>query len=375
MLSGSSAPASPSKKQGEAERQQALAQMVVAPTLDPLTRDVLFSDLGQFPTPWLQFLNRYGVKVAALTEGETLADSPFVAKHAVTDLPAQVDSVRSTLAQAFAQVPPAQDELEAHHVRQQLGDNLHQWLGEGPFRLAVHRQPLSLQELADHRQIPAEHRQAWTESLRDLNQPWISVHEGKLSSSHGLFLLPPVPTEHGPIPDRLFQEMVATTSESVAASLGLHRGSEQLVLLHERYLGADAPELGQYRVSIHEVGHALDYALEGLPSETGFGTHHKQRLQEWFSSAQNFTSDRAKDNPREFFAEGVEAYLTAPSQGFDFRPGNHRENLMRTNPELGAYLEKIFGSIPSQTWVSTPPKPQGLPPGFPDPDKDPIYFN
>ena len=190
-------------------------------------------------------------------------------------------------------------------------------------------------------------------------------------------LLPPIDTPGGPIKDQHYQGAYFTTAEDIQASLGVNRGADQQVILFAPYVEANAPEVGQYRLALHEVGHALDYALEGLPDPTGFGSLHRQKVQTFYKQAKEanlFTSDRADDNARGFFAEAVEAYLTEPSSGPDLRPDNHRQALQERNPEMYVYLEQIFSSRPDPNWVSQPPEPVGVPHGFPDPDRDPIYW-
>lgn len=340
--------------------------MVAAPALDEATRDTLYSDLEKIPAPWLSFLQDYGVQVAVLADGQTLADNPAMRKFATTDLPAWRDKVQHTLSGALAQVGPSET----------LVDNLHQWLTEqkSPFRVATHHQPIDLNALAGQRNVPSSRREEWKSQFLELNSPWSRFEDGHVTTTHGLALLPPVPTDAGPIADDVYQNAVSTTGEFVGESLGLNRGADRLVLLHSRYLSPVAPEIGEYRVAIHEVGHALDYALEGLPDSTGYGSLHRQRIQDWFHRDQQrgaFTSDRAADNPREYFAEAIEAYLTAPGQ-VDFRPDNHRQRLHELNPELESYLDSLFRSQPGSDWKSHPPAPVGVPPGFPDPDHDPI---
>lgn len=342
--------------------------MVVAP---PTVRDTLVHDLEAFPAPWLTFLKDYGLKVVSLGDGQTLAQSPVMEKFAVSDLTSELTSVRDKLGPALAQVPVPADELARYQQRRQLKDAVHGWLQGTPFRLATHDAPLDLDEVAERRHVPAEHKEAWKSLLQDLNAPWSTEHDGRLQTSHGLVLLPPIPTGFGAVPDQPFQSARETTAEYVKESLGLNRAPEQLVLLHERFLPPDAPEVGTYRLAIHEVGHALDYALEGLPDDTGFGAQHKARLKEWFAREQTFTSDRADDNVREYFAEGVEAYLT-PADSGAFRQENNRDRLREVNPELYGYLDGLFARSPDPTWVSHPPEPPRLPEGFPDPDRDPL---
>lgn len=374
--------ARPASVAGQGEQQKALAQLVIAPALDPLTRQVLMSDLGQFPTPWLKFLGDYGVKVVAMQDGQNLTDTAVMAKYAIADMPAAMHEAQASLYPILANNSAPEGEM-ASYYRGQLEEAAQEKLQDGPFRLAVHNEPFDLNEIAARRDVPAERVGEWKQLFEAANEPWAgALPDGRWTSSHGLVLFPPVPTEYGAVPEQKFQAAHATTGEHVAASLGLNQGAEQLVLLHERYLPMGAPEIGDYRVAIHEVGHALDYALEGLPAETGFGPNHKAHLKDLFehdkqraaAGEKAFTSDRASDNVREYFAEGVEAYLTTPSSN-DFRPDNHREALRERNPGLYALVDGIFTSQPGAEWVSQPPKPQGLPPGFPDPDRDAIHLD
>ncbi len=311
-------------------------------------------------------MDRYGVQLVVLDGQETLADSTAVAREAVADQAGWKTRAQAALAPALAQVEPGTP----------LVDHLHAYLNElgSPFRVASHHAPVNLDNLAAQRKVGEAYREQWKDELLSLNAPWSSVSPEGFVSSHGVFLLPPVPTAHGSLSDCEYQNAVTTTAESVGKALGFNRGAEQRVLLHSRYLGDNAPEIGGYRVAIHEMGHALDYVLEGLPDHTGYGKHHKDAVLACFQEAKTFTSDRADDSVREFFAEAVEAYLTEPSQDFDFRPDNYRASLRERNPKMAAYLEHLFQSAPGANWVSQPPAPVGLPEGFPDPDKDPIYL-
>lgn len=338
-----------------------------ANSLPVATRRALERDLRAFPEPWRDFLDDYGVQLIVLDGQETLADSSAVSREAVADEATWKKRVQSELAPALAAVPPGTPVVDSlhHHLSQQ----------NAPFRVASHHSPINLDELAARRQVASAYRQQWKDELVSLNAPWGSVTPEGFQSTHGVFLLPPVPTAHGWLSDRDYQNAVSTTADSVGEALGLNRGAEQRVLLHSRYLGDNAPEIGGYRVAIHEMGHALDYALEGLPDSTGFGQHHKDTVLACFQEAEAFTSDRADDSVREFFAEAVEAYLTEPSQGFDFRPDNHQGALRQRNPRMAAYLDHLFQSVPGADWVSHPPAPVGVPEGFPDPDKDPVYLS
>ena len=321
--------------------------MRIAPGLQPSIRSVVERDLGRFPAPWLKLMEDSGVRVAVFSEGDTLVDSPAMQDRGVQDLASEFKKLKD--------MPQDADAAQA-------------WLLEShsPFRLAFSERAVSADEVAEQRHVPLAHREEYKQLFQALN-PY----------PQQVYLLPPVPTDHGYHADAAFQSARETRAEHVAESLGLNRGPERLVLLHERFLPDNAPEIGDYRVAIHEVGHALDYVLEGLPDATGYGRHHSEKVEELFQQAQQkgvFTSDRADDNVREFFAEGVEAYFTEPS-AHDFRPNNHRDQLKSTHPELYTYLDQLFHSQPGQDWKSQAPAAPQLPPGFPDPDRDPVYLS
>lgn len=356
-----------------------LNQLVAAPSLDPVTRTTLWNDLAQFPEPWMSFMTENGLRIAAMSENQTLADSPAMAKFAVNNLQSQIDDTRSKLGAAFSQLERPADADSKLQLQNQLAENLQSYLLDSgsPFRLGVLSGDISLEQLCEHRHIPAQHRAAWSEKLVELNQDWIHGDQQSISADFGVFLLPPVPTTAGYLPDAVFQSARETKSEDIAAKLGENRGVDRMVLLHEKYLSANAPEVGGYRVAIHETGHALDYILEGLPEESGYGKQHAAKVGEMFEQATQrkaFTSDYASSNVREYFAEGVEAFLT-PAGTDQFRPDNHKDQLQKVDPELFSYLKATLDLTPKAEWESQTPPPQQLPPGTPDPDKDPIYFD
>ncbi len=356
-----------------------LNQLVAAPSLDPLTRATLWNDLSQFPEPWINFMTQSGLRIAAFSENQTLADSPAMSKFSVPNLEEQLVDTKAKLSQAFSQIERPSDEYSKKLLQNQLSDNLQNYLmnSNSPFRLGIISGDFTLEQICEHRHVPANHREVWSEKLQELNQNWIQGDNNTFNADFGVILLPPVLTDAGYLPDAVFQSARETKADDIAAKLGENRGVDRMVLLHEKYLAADAPEVGGYRVAIHETGHALDYILEGLPEETGFGKQHVTKVHEMFEHATQknaFTSDYASSNVREYFAEGVEAYLTPPGTD-QFRPDNHADQLRKVDPDLYSYLKKTLDTEPNPDWQSRTPLPQQLPPGTPDPDKDPIYFD
>jgi hypothetical protein len=90
-----------------------------------------------------------------------------------------------------------------------------------------------------------------------------------------------------------------------------------------------------------------------------------------------FSSDRADDDVREYFAEAVEAYLTPENpNGYDtFRATNSKEGLAARNPALYSYMEKVMSTEFSATALPEAPRRTFAPPGFPDPDLEVVRIS
>ena len=83
-----------------------------------------------------------------------------------------------------------------------------------------------------------------------------------------------------------------------------------------------------------------------------------------------FTTKRASENVREYFAEAVEAYLTNPNPdgGDIFRADNSAPGLKAKNPELDNYIEKIMTAPFTRDMAPETPARPLLPDFVPDPD-------
>jgi hypothetical protein len=339
-------------------------------------------DLAAFPQPVLDLLSRHGTRVAILGEGQTLADTPglrvMTEQEAAAEARQANSIVSAGLEQAWAggirdyqQLENAADGL----TRQLRAAGIDNFLG-----LALN--PFSLDDLAAARDVPADKVADWKASFAQLNAGLVRPDgQGMQVAPRGVVILPHTYHLGQPVPENRLRNASQVTSEYVERSLGLNRSDERMVLLHEKFLGAPASELGNYRLAIHEMGHALDYALEQLVNFPGFGALHRETVDALFAAdharvAQGapeqsvFTSDRADDDVREYFAEAVEAYLTPEKHdGHDtFRASNSREGLAARNPELYSYIEKVMTTEFSATAKPEIPQRSYAPPGFPDPD-------
>ncbi len=340
-------------------------------------------DLASFPQPVLDMLSRYGTQVAVLGDGQTMLDSP--ALRTLTPEEASQEGQRTSalvnegVKEAFANGVETYEQLESaantitRDLRKAHIDN----------HLGIALNPFPLEGLAEARNIPAENLADWKLAFNSLNEGLISTEDGQTRANFGVLVLPHTYHNGAIIPESRLRNAPDVTAEYVKGSLGLNRAEERMVLLHEEFLPLPNAELGNYRLSIHEVGHALDYALENLQESIGFGPAHRQTVDALFEADQKrmadgqplesvFTSDRADDNVREYFAEAVEAYLTpARADGNDtFRAANSKEGLAARNPELFGYVDKVMRTEFPESAMPEMPARQLLPPDIPDPDTE-----
>lgn len=332
------------------------------------------ADLDQFPKSILGLMDRYGIRVAVLNDGETLQDSPALRTLNGDEYAKERQLAKTIVRQSLSNLQVSDPYEFADGVTRELRAQ------RLDFHLGLASQPFSLDELGRRRGVPEENRQDWLVNFQDLNEGLVAIEADVAKPLAGLVVLPHTYHKNQAIPENRLQNAAYVTADFVEGSLGLNRAEDRLVLLHKKFTGAPAVELGNYRLAIHEVGHALDYTLDALTSFPGFGAIHRQTIDELFEADRKraeetpaeevFTSDRADDNVREYFAEAVEAYLTFPSADphDHFRAGNSRPGLESKNPELFEYVEKLFATDFSKAPAPEAPVKTYLDKGYPDPD-------
>ncbi len=194
-----------------------------------------------------------------------------------------------------------------------------------------------------------EEVRAFERSLRQLNGSNLTLEDGYLVAESGVLLLPYTYHEGRPISEADLEWAKTRDARYVEASLGFHNYEERLVVLHQDFVTSPAKEVGHYRVALHEVGHALDHALERRD-----GSAHRERVGHLYEQAkkrESFLTERASHNVREYFAEAVEAFLTQPldEPEDEFKKANHREALRQSDPGMFAYLHHLFCGSPSSS--------------------------
>jgi len=328
------------------------------------------SDLDSFPAPVLDLLDSYGMKVAVLDNGQTLADSPALRHLTEREYKEERSKANAITRQALAQ----NDSSNLLEFAQSTTRELRKAGLDFHFGLSQ-RQP-TLATIAQRQKIPAEHLEDWTQAFAELNQ----------GLPAGLFLLPHIYDDGKPIPENRLRSARETTADYVEASLGLNRAEDRLVLVHKKFTAEKAEEVGNYRLVIHEMGHALDHVLDNMTAIPGFGALHRQTVDaldeadlkkaESAGVEETFTTDRASENVREYFAEAVEAYLTFPNDngGDIFRSENSNPGLAAKNPALYNYMSDIFATEFSPEAAPEKPGRPLLPDFVPDPDAAVIHF-
>ena len=321
-------------------------------------------DLQAFPQPVLDLLDGYGVKVAILDDGETLEMSPALRHLTEADYQSEIERARDITKQQMSQTDAASlIEFAEKTTRELRKAGLE-------FHYGVTNKKLAPEDIAEQQEIPAEHLSDWKQKFKELNEGFPDA----------LFLLPHTYHEGRAIPENRLRTAKETTAQYVEASLGLNRAEDRLGLLHKKFTPEKAVEVGNYRLVLHEVGHALDHVLDRMVAVPGFGALHRQTVDALYERDLErsktdgvesvFTTDRASENVREYFAEAVEAYLTYPKDdaGEIFRTRNSNPELRKRNPELYAHIDKIMTTAFTSDGAPEPPARSLLPDFVPDPD-------
>ncbi len=355
----------------KAEEKRLLDQIIQVPNLAPDAAAVLRRDLEAFPVPLLRLLAADDLLVVGMRAGQTLADTPRLPTVKPEEYRSHVQQARILIDEclvrqgdqkehrirervAAGEDPVYVEAMENHWWARSLQDDLSQRLVEAGigFSVEVKREPFTLSHLATGREVGPDDRAAWEETFTELNQGLVSKQGDQISATQGIVLIPYAYYRGRAVSEVTLKQALEYKAQRARDAMGIHNYEERMITLYEDYLRDPAPEAGHHRVSIHETGHALDHALERVQGIPGLGAEHRATIDRLYAEdiqllkqgQDRFTSARAKDNVREYFAEAVESYLTVPmSDGQDYyKPTNNRIELQRLNPALYAYLDRIF---------------------------------
>ncbi len=355
----------------KAEEKRLLDQIIQVPNLAPDAAAVLRRDLEAFPVPLLRLLAADDLLVVGMRAGQTLADTPRLPTVKPAEYRGHVQLARTLTDECLSRQgdqkaqriqervtagedPVYVEAMENHWWARSLQEDLSQRLvGAGiGFSVEIMRDPFSVAGLAAQRQVGPDDLAEWSETFAQLNEGLISEQGGRVTATQGIVLIPYAYYLGRAVSEVTLKQALEYKAQRARDAMGIHNYEERMITLYEDYLRDPAPEAGHHRVAIHETGHALDHALERVLSIPGLGAEHRATVDRLYAEdlqllkqgQDRFTSARAKDNVREYFAEAVESYLTVPmDDGQDFyKPTNNRIELQRLNPALYAYLDRIF---------------------------------
>jgi len=232
--------------------------------------------------------------------------------------------------------PQVARELVANPRLQELG-----------FEVALLKNKVSLEDLRAAGR--SENDPRWERDLQQLNGSSLVIEKGYVQSDAHVLLLPyPYVRTPDPAAPCIALEpstlgyVKAQNHKEMLAAMGAHYWQSAVVTIHQDYIPDPAPDAGHNRVLIHEVGHALDHSISRIQNDD-IGKKHREKMTALFEQASEFSSSRAKDNVREFFAEAVESYLTFDQgDALEPKPHNNRDWLEKNAPELFTYIDDIF---------------------------------
>lgn len=339
--------------------------------IKPQALSTVTRDLTALPLPILRLLKSDGLSIAIIREGQSLADTPLIPAAKPDEYRKLADRGRAIFreaADAEAKITENEvkkaveegneDPFHLEMIRYWESDRLKKQLEESlikeniGFSVIASREPQDLRSIAAARNVPDEDYGQWEATFRLMNEGYIDIADGMVSAKKGVMLIPYTYYNGRPVSEVSLQSYRHYDSKYVKDSLGLHIPDEKLVVLHDDYVTDPAQEVGHYRIVLHEVGHAIDHAIERLP---GKGEKHAERIRALYErdkkdlasgGANRFVSPRATDNVREYFAEAVESYMTVKmgDENDYYKSANCHDDLKRINPELFAVLDEIMKS-------------------------------
>lgn len=349
-----------------------LDQIIQVPNLSPQAAGVLKRDLAAFPVPLLQLLANDDLLVVGMRAGQTLADTPRLVTVQPDVYHGHVEQAHQLLKECLTTQGEQKNQrieervkmgeprdyveaMEGHWWAKGLQEDLSKRLVDAGIGFAVElqKEPLSIGQLAASRNVEPEALDSWKGTFHALNKDLVATEGDQATPMQGIVLIPYAYYRGRAVSEVTLTQALEYKAQKAKDAMGIHNHEERMITLYEDYLFDPAPEAGHHRVAIHETGHALDHALERVTNVPGLGSEHRARVDAFYGEdkrllkegkVDRFTSDRAKDSVREYFAEAVEAYLTVDMQdGQEFyKPHNNREQLQKRNPALFAYLDWIF---------------------------------
>jgi hypothetical protein len=310
----------------------------------------LLSEMRAIPGQMWKMLADTGLRIVSLPPGQDLSQTSAVTQFSPVDYSTRLKkaslSLQNTIKEQEKLTDP-NDEFQTAMWEARQGPIIAELVlpqAEG-FQPVVVSKPVSEEQLLEA--AGSEASPEFVRDLRTLNTQYLKKEGDLYSSTHNALLLPYPRRQGVPVRYEHLNYLKSQNSQALQAAMGTNYWQSALVVVHQDYLPDPAPEAGHHRVMLHEVGHAIDHLIDRIQNED-IGKKHRARMGELFERDKAagpgaFSSPRAQDNVREYFAEAVESYLTRDrGDGLDPKPNNNHEWLKANNPELFAHVDEIF---------------------------------
>ena len=330
-------------------------------------KDAAIEQISTIPEPWLEKLADENLAFVALTSKETLADTNILWSYSPEELKESAEKARPLIEKANAAIDEDLAKLspdEAGFAEIRRADDVAELLsakfeanGIG-FFTRVQRGDTPLEYLHNEFNIaddpyheyvspdqPKE-TEIFNSLLTTLNGEGV-IKDGMVDPQNDVLIVPYKMKKDNRVSPVTEKSLSAITGLQMDNNHGLNAWPARLIVVDDQVVELPSRKMGFHSVLLHESGHAIDYAAEGIAEFDHRATIDRLYAQDMkkHQEGQNvFLTARASDNEREYFAEAVEAYLTKPveSPGNFYKQENNHDDLKATNPELYAYVEKVM---------------------------------
>ena len=354
--------------QATARGRELAAKMLRGDTIESQgMREAALEQLSTIPEPWLEKLADENLAYVALTGSETLADTNILwsyspeelkakaqeAKPLIEEASAELDAETAKLSPdeaAFAQIGRASelsDRLAAKFDANGIGFYPRVQRGETPLEY-LHNE-FNIADDPYHEFVSPDtpkESEIFNSLLTAVNGEGV-IKDGVVDPENDVLIVPYKMRKDRRVSPVTEQSLSTITGLQLDNNLGLNAWPSRLIVVDDQVVQLPSQKTGFHSVLLHESGHAIDYAAEGIKEFDHRATVDRMYAEDMkkFQSGDNlFLTSRAMDNEREYFAEAVEAYLTKPSEtpGNFYKQENNHDELKAKNPELFAYVDRVM---------------------------------
>jgi hypothetical protein len=337
--------------------------LVKASELDAEALDTVVSDLTAIPPNWLKRLKDEHIGVVVLKTGQNLADVPLFPEFTTEKCdemvpkcrPAVEQILQTYLGDAANETDPGARGYYLKMAAPEIKEALEKVSEKEQLGFAVHPQssPIGWIELAGSNGIDPDgsRYEHWKQSVESLNQGLFESDGEVLTPNAGVVLMPYVGYKGKHFRGLTLPGLKAFSGNDLNVHDGANFPENSFLAIGDQVATDPSAISGHHRVVLHEAGHMIDWLTAHMPN---VGDEHRLTVDTLYAksmaadkaatdkSTSPIISKRARDSAGEFFADGVEAFLTMPRED-DYNKGdNNRLQLEARNPEFFHYLEHVF---------------------------------